>query len=487
MTAPVEEDQVIVVGSGPCGAAAALRLVENGVRVVMLDAGLNAPPGLLARVAGRTVWRSKGQAEYYEHRHDSTSDEDVVWISSLSLGGLSNYWTSAVPRYAPEDFVDGARIDERFEWPVSYEELAPYYEMLEPQMGLTAGDPILGVPPGRARYEHQLPADWRKVAGAAQEHGHGVGATPMARGRPSMLVRRGTEFSSYHCMVLPLERAANAFRLVTGAYVTRLVWSSSAGRVTSVEYVDRRTGDRQHVRARAVVLAAGAIDSTVIVLRSTSDDFPSGLGNSAGLVGCYLHDHPREWWPIEVRTPMTALAHPVYVARADHADSEPLMASSLTVGMTDSLHDRLRTFYGGRSTMFGVQVLGTMVPTPDAGVVLGEWEGSRPAIHLRYDDPTVKNMVGGTRAGSRGDGVRRARRRRARTVPPADTRIVGALRGFGADARQSSVRRARPLEPNVRRAERGGGRPQLLPDRSREESDAHGDGLGGTRRRPVGR
>jgi choline dehydrogenase-like flavoprotein len=194
-------------------------------------------------------------------------------------------------------------------------------------------------------------------------------------------------------MVLPLERAANAFGLVTGAYVTRLVWSSSAGRVTAVEYVDRRTGDRRQIRGRAVVLAAGAIDSTVIVLRSTSEDFPNGLGNSAGLVGCYLHDHPREWWPIEAHTPMTALAHPVYIARADHAVSKPLMASSLTVGMTDSMHDRLRTFYGGRSTKFGVQVLGTMVPTPDAGVVLGEWEGSRPAIHLRYDGPTVKNMI----------------------------------------------------------------------------------------------
>jgi choline dehydrogenase-like flavoprotein len=388
----VDEDQVIVIGSGPCGATAATRLAERGVRVVMIDAGLQAPRGLLARVAGRTVWRRKGWAEYSEHRHDPTSDEDVVWISSLSLGGLSNYWTAAVPRYAPEDFVDGARIDERFAWPVTYDELVPYYEQLEPEMGLTVGEPIRGVPPGRARYRHRLSADWRAVAAQAEEHGHGVGALPMARGRPSMIVRRGTEFSSYHCMVVPLERS-HSFRLITGAYATRLVWSPAAGRVTSVEYVDRRTGRREQVRGRAVVLAAGAIDSTVILLRSTSDDFPSGLGNSAGLVGCYLHDHPREWWAVELRTPLTALAHPVYIARTDHADSDPLMATSLTVGMTDALRDRLRTFYGGRSTKFGVQVLGTMVPTPDAGVVIGSWEGSRPAIHLRYDGQTVQNMI----------------------------------------------------------------------------------------------
>jgi choline dehydrogenase-like flavoprotein len=387
-----DDDHVVVVGSGPCGAAAATRLAARGVHVVMLDAGLHAPPGLLARVAGRTVWRRKGWADYAEHRHDPGSDDNVVWISSLSLGGLSNYWTSAVPRYAPEDFVEGARIDERYEWPVTYDELVPYYEALEPEMGLTVGEPIHGVPPGNARYRHTLPADWRAAANRAQAAGHGVGALPMARGRPSMLVRRGTEFSSYHCMVAPLEHS-RSFRLVKGAYVTRLRWSSSQHRVSSVEYVDRHTGDRAELHARAVVLAAGAIDSTVVLLRSTSDDFPDGLGNSSRLLGCYLHDHPREWWPIDTRTPMTALAHPVYVARTDHAEADPLMASSLTIGMTDSLHDRLRTFYGGRSTKFGVQVLGTMVPTPERGIELGAWEGSRPAIHLQYDDQTVKNML----------------------------------------------------------------------------------------------
>ena len=183
-----------------------------------------------------------------------------------------------------------------------------------------------------------------------------------------MVVRRGTEFSSYHCMVAPLESSSpSSFQLKTGAYVTRLNWSSASGRVESVEYVDRRTGAREHVRGRAVVLAAGAIDSTVIVLRSTSDDFPNGLGNSAGFVGRYLHDHPREWWTVETRTPLTALAHPVYVARADHADSEPLMATLAHAWPRVGRSDRLRTFYGGRATALGVQVLGTMVPTPEVG------------------------------------------------------------------------------------------------------------------------
>ena len=198
-----DDDRVIVIGSGPCGATAATRLVERGIPVVMLDAGLRAPGGQLVRLAGRTVWRRKGWAEYSEHRHDPP-DDDVVWVSSLSLGGLSNYWTSAIPRYAPEDFIDGARIDERFAWPVTYDELVPYYDLLEPTMGLTAGDAFRGVPDGHARYRTRLPRDWRSVAARAAAQRHGVGALPMARGGPWMVVRRGTEFSSYHCMVAPL-------------------------------------------------------------------------------------------------------------------------------------------------------------------------------------------------------------------------------------------------------------------------------------------
>ena len=57
-------------------------------------------------------------------------DPGVDWYSSLSLGGLSNFWTAAVPRFAPDDFIEGARLDERYRWPVTYDDLEPYYEPL---------------------------------------------------------------------------------------------------------------------------------------------------------------------------------------------------------------------------------------------------------------------------------------------------------------------------------------------------------------------
>jgi choline dehydrogenase-like flavoprotein len=389
------DEPVVVVGSGPCGAIAAAQLVARGVDVVMLDAGLRAPKGLLVRAAGNTVLRRMGRTEYSTDRHHPSSQPHVDWISSLSHGGLSNYWTGAVPRFAPDDFTDGARLDERYRWPITYEDLLPFYELAECYLTVTAGEPIAGVPSHIKRFHHRLPADWQAIVDAAQHHGHGAGTLPLAKGHPWMAVRRGTEFDSYHCIVSPL-RHWSRFRFVSGAHVTRLNWSGSAGRVATVEYVDRESRRVERVPATAVVVAAGPIDSTALLLRSTSADFPTGLGNTEGLVGRYLHDHPRDWWTASAGRPLPALAHPVYIARVRHDDAKPMMATSLTLGLATGA-ERLKTYIRMSSSRFGVQVFGTMVPTPDVGVALGGDGGyellCRPMISLRYDNDAVANLA----------------------------------------------------------------------------------------------
>ena len=135
------DEPVVVIGSGPCGAMAAATLVGRGVDVLVLDAGQRAPRGLIVRAAGNTLYRRMGWAEYSTDRQDPATDPGIDWISSLSLGGLSNYWTAAVPRFAPEDFTDGERLDERYRWPVDYDDLVPYYERAEQALVVTAGGP----------------------------------------------------------------------------------------------------------------------------------------------------------------------------------------------------------------------------------------------------------------------------------------------------------------------------------------------------------
>jgi choline dehydrogenase-like flavoprotein len=211
-----------------------------------------------------------------------------------------------------------------------------------------------------------------------------------------MVRRRGTEFSSYHCVIKPM-LSSPKFELRHESFVDRLTWNPRSSRVTTVEYVHSTTGERYSTDALAVVLAAGVIDSTAILLRSRSSDFPDGLGNSRGLVGRYLHDHPREWWVAQPDVPLSALAHPIYIARGAYESSPPLMGSSLTLGLVNA-RDRLRTFVRGRSKVFGVQVFGTMVPRPDVGITVpmdltGDPRACRPAIHLEYSEAELHNLA----------------------------------------------------------------------------------------------
>lgn len=390
----MSDDPVLVVGSGPCGAIAAARLIERGLRVTLLDAGVSAPRGMVVRAGGNTLFRRQDKRRLESNRHQRSADQDVEWISSRTLGGLSNYWTAAVPRFAPDDFTEGAALDERYVWPLTYDELVPFYEMAEAALVVTAGAPFANIPANVARFHNSPPRDWADFADRAVSNGYHLGSLPMAKGTPWMVARRGTEFSSYHCIIAPL-LASRRFNLIVGANVTRLNWNGGSSRVESVDYVDRRTGRRATVRGRAVIVAAGAIDSTVLLLRSTSSDFPQGLGNSAGLIGRYLHDHPREWWPAFPSRRMTALAHPLYLSRAPYDPANPLLATSLTFGLSSH---RVHTYLRNKTPSFGVQVFGTMIPRPDIGVALSnpvapDTVDCRPRITLAYDQATVDNML----------------------------------------------------------------------------------------------
>ena len=398
MTAPYRGDEpVVVVGSGPSGAIAAKRLSERGLDVVVLDSGTFAPPGMIVRAAGNTVFRKRARRGYSEARTAVSSSPGVTWGTSLTHGGLSNLWTAAVPRFAPDDFTEGGRIDARFVWPVRYDDLVEYYEAAERELVVTVGESIRGVPDNVATHRQRLAARWREVVAAVQARGSGFGLIPMAKGDPWMFALRGTEFCSYHCVLKPLVRAGRV-RLVPGAHVTQLTWSPATGRVDGVEYVDRSDRSTRHLPARAVVVAAGTIDTTMILLRSRSGDFPDGLGNSSGTLGRYLHDHPREWWPATLGEPLPALQHPLYLARRPHAESEPLLATSHTIGL-GTPRDRVLTYVGGKSRRVGVQVFGTMVPDPEFTVTLDADAEPSPdqtaTITLAYDRAAVDTIYSG--------------------------------------------------------------------------------------------
>jgi choline dehydrogenase-like flavoprotein len=391
-----DERQVVIIGSGPAGAAAARELSQNGIPVTMLEAGSDFQRGLLVRFGGRNFFRRtpplREEAEYSVSGDPRTQ----CWVK-FAPGGLSNNWTGAVPRFAPEDFTDGERLHERFRWPITYSDLVPYYEKVERSLEITA-DPrdVPQLPGGQVSYRHRIPHDWHDVERTANKFGQGFTTYPLVDGPPNLLVRRGTAFNSFSGIVRPLLHLPG-FRLLTGAHALQLQWSSAKGKVDAVLYHNRHTGKEERLNASAVVIACGPLGSAKLLHNSVSSDFPHGLGNSEGLLGRFLHDHPREWYSFEMDRPRRLLSPAAYLTRLPYDSSAPLMATSWTLG-TASTRDAMRSRFGLKGTAVGVQVLGTMIPS-EACVAqpspTKKDEFGFPAldVNIRYSDAEVNNVL----------------------------------------------------------------------------------------------
>lgn len=391
-----DDRQVVVIGSGPAGAMAAHELVRLGVPVTMLESGDRFQGGLLVRLSGRNLYRRVPPMEHGRY-HIASGDPKTDWYVNLAPGGLSNQWTGAVPRFAPEDFTEGERLHERYRWPVTYQELAPYYERAERLLDITA-DPgeVPCLPAGYAAYHHRLPEDWQVVARVAMKYGQGLTTLPLADGPPNLIVGRGTAFNSFTNIVRRLMGTSH-FRLLTGAHALRLEWDGARKRVTAVVYHRRADGSQHRMEAAAFVVACGPLFSTKLLFDSACSDFPEGLGNTEGLLGRFLHDHPREWWAFDMDRPIALLAPSAYLTRLPHATSEPLLATSWTLGVV-SLRDKIWSRFGGRSRTVGVQVFGTMIPSEEHYVRPADQKKDAFGLPLleiciRYEEKVIQNML----------------------------------------------------------------------------------------------
>jgi choline dehydrogenase-like flavoprotein len=391
-----DERQVVVIGSGPAGAAAARELLANGIAVTMLEAGSDLPRGLLVRLGGRNYYRRTPPLRE-EAAHVVSGDPRTLCYVKFAPGGLSNNWTGAVPRFAPDDFTEGERLHERFRWPITYTELAPFYEKVERYLTVTADSrDVPQMPGGYVAYRNRLPGDWDDVGRAATEYGQGFTTYPLADGPPNMLVRRGTAFNSFNAVVRPLLDSPN-FRLATGAHALQLQWSATRQKIDGVVYHSRLTGKQERIDASAVVVACGPLGSAKLLHNSVSNAFPDGVGNSHGLLGHFLHDHPREWWSFEMDRPLSILSPSAYLTRLPYDSSPPLMATSWTLGPV-SLGDRIRSRFGMKATAVGVQVIGTMIPSESCVArpsATQKDEFGLPALDvcIRYSDAEVDNVV----------------------------------------------------------------------------------------------
>jgi choline dehydrogenase-like flavoprotein len=306
-----ERADVLIVGAGAGGAVAARRLAEEGFDVVCLEQGDWPDHG---RLRGAELdWELTGLKEFAwdpnvrgapsDYPVDtSESDIDVLMVNAV--GGSTVGWAAQWPRFLPSDFrvrsLDGVADD----WPISYEDLAPYYARGDRDWGISGlgGDPAY--PPGDAPPLPALPLGpaGHRVARAHNELGWhwwpGYNAiASRAWGPLKPCVQRGVcpwgcpDGAKATVDVTPWPAAiAHGARLVTGARVARIEVDGQ-GRATGATWIDR-DGAEHFQAASVVVLAGNGIGTARLLLMSASGSAPDGLANSSGLVGKRLMLHP---------------------------------------------------------------------------------------------------------------------------------------------------------------------------------------------------
>jgi choline dehydrogenase-like flavoprotein len=308
---PANETDVLVIGAGASGAALTWRLAQAGVRVICLEQGDWVAPEQIPttradwEIARQTVWSPNPNirrlAQDYPVRDDETPIKPQMFNG---VGGSTIMWSCFCPRFHPHDFkvrsTDGVAAD----WPLSYDELAPYYDLNDRMMGMSglAGDP--SVPARTPRPMPPLPigAAGRTLACAFDKLGWHWWPADMARNSVEYRGRgacnncgaceAGCVNGAKATVDITYWPAAIKYgaELRTGARVFEITTGTN-GRATGALYYDRR-GSVISVRASAVVVAANGIGTPRLLLLSRSPRFPDGLANSSGFVGRNLMFHP---------------------------------------------------------------------------------------------------------------------------------------------------------------------------------------------------
>ena len=318
---------VCIIGSGAAGGTAAKVLTEGGLNVVLLEAG---PPLVPAKDFKEHMWpydlphRGEGVGGKHRSGLESVGDEFLApngfwsiegepyttapgstfyWFRSRIVGGRTNHWGRIALRFAPVDFKARSHDGMGDDWPISYEDVAPYYDKVESYIGVfgtkenipSAPDGIFLPPPKPRCTEIFIKRACDKIGVTCVPSRMAI-ITQEHNGRPAChycgQCGRGcipaSNFSSSQVMIPPAKKTGR-LTLITNAMARELIVGKS-GRVEAVSYIDKKTRSEQQVRARAVVLGASACESARLLLNSRSPLFPDGLANGSGVVGRYLTD-----------------------------------------------------------------------------------------------------------------------------------------------------------------------------------------------------
>ena len=314
---------VCIIGSGAAGGTAAKILAEGGLNVVMLEAGgpINPTadfkehvwpyqlPHRGAGVGGKALddfgefLAPNGSWEIEGEPYINAPGTRFRWFRSRIVGGRTNHWGRIALRFAPVDFRSRSTDGMGDDWPISYEDVAPYYDKVESYIGVfgtkenvpSAPDGIFMPPPKPRCTELIVKKACDKLNITCIPSRLAIITQPL-NGRPAChycgQCGRGcisaSNFSSSQVMIPPAEKTGR-FTLITNAMAREIVVGKD-GKAEAVSYIDKPARSEKKVYAKAFVVGASACESARLLLNSKSSLFPDGLANSSGVVGRYLTD-----------------------------------------------------------------------------------------------------------------------------------------------------------------------------------------------------
>jgi len=322
----------IVIGSGITGGWAAKELTEKGLKVLMIERGRHiehikdystetkAPWEMPFRGFGdRRDYPVQSQGREFdewtqshfvndrENPYQTDPSAPFTWIRSYQLGGRSLVWGRQSYRWSDVDFgankLDGHGVD----WPIRYKDVAPWYDYVEKFIGVSGSrEGLPQLPDGQFQppmalnvVEHSLK---QQIESAYPDRkliiGRVANLTEPKLGRAPCQYRsicaRGCSYGAYfstQSSTLPAARATGNLTLLTDQVVERIEYDARSGRATGVRALDTRQHHGVSYTARMVFLCAGAFNSVGVLLRSTAEKYPNGLGNTADVLGRYIMDH----------------------------------------------------------------------------------------------------------------------------------------------------------------------------------------------------